>query len=266
MVILIVISTFNHSLRFSVLPILFGLVIFAVPSIVSAQAEVRDSSANPSVSSPAASSNASLVYELQVLQQEILSLRGQLEQQGYELKRLKQQRLDDYLDLDKRVSALTKQQNTAANTSVSGTQSTSNTASITTGNVSSVIPTNNEQSKQLYNDAIDLLLNKQDYEGSDKKFTQYLEQYPKGEYTPNIYYWRGQILFAGSKKEEAKSIFAQLINEYPEHAKVPDAKFKLAKIYFDEGKKDDAKAIFDELATSDTDAALLAKSFLSKNY
>lgn len=243
-----------------------ALLSFSSLSInVSAQAAVRDSSSVPSpVTAPVeASANTGVVYELQALQQEVLELRGQLEQQTYELKRLKQQRLDDYLDLDKRVSVLTRQQSSLV-PSVPASQ-----PGVSTGLPTTLITTpivDSEQSNTLYNDAIDLLLDKQDYAGAQKKFSAYLQQYPKDKFTPNVYYWQGQILFAGTKKEEASRIFEKLITQYPTHLKVPDAKFKLARIYFDQGKKKEAKVILDDVAASGTDVAPLAKSFISKSY
>lgn len=46
--------------------------------------------------------------QIQAMQDEIQELRGLVEQQSNELKRLKQQREDDYLDIDRRLSALSK--------------------------------------------------------------------------------------------------------------------------------------------------------------
>ncbi len=233
-----------------------------------AQVDVRDSRAANASNSNASPEN-SVVYEVQALQQEVLSLRGQLETLEYEIKRLKKQRLDDYLDLDKRVSELTRQLSPSA---VSTQQTTSSQvpATTVTGEVAAitepVAAINGEQANGLYNDAIDLLLNQQDYAGAQAKFTEYLTAYPKGQYTPNVYYWQGQILLADAKKQAAATHFSTLIKEYPTHQKVPDAKFKLARIYFESGKKEDAKKLLDDVALSDTDAALLAKSFISKHY
>jgi tol-pal system protein YbgF len=248
------------------------LLLLSLLSInVSAQAEVREStSISPPITAPVTvSSNTGVVYELQGLQQEVLELRGQLEQQAYELKRLKQQRLEDYLDLDKRVSELTRQQSSLIRPMTAPSVPVSQPAGVLKGLPTTVITTaivDSEQSNKLYNDAIDLLLNKQDYAGAQKKFSDYLQQYQNGKFTPNVYYWQGQILFAGAKKDAASRIFEKLITQFPSHLKVPDAKFKLARIYFDQGKKKAAKVIFDDVAASDTDVAPLAKSFISKNY
>jgi tol-pal system protein YbgF len=248
----------------------YPLIVFCGLIVISAnifaQADIRNANQVPEIAA-----DASLVYEFQALQQEIQILRGQLEKQGYEIKRLKQQRLDDYLDLDKRITVLAEQKNALPVATIATPQEGNATPAATTTSTigaitNPVTAVNNEQSKTLYNDAIDLLLNKQDYTGAQTKFSEYLRLYPKGQYTPNVYYWQGQILFAGSKKEKAAEVFEKLITEYPTNLKVPDAKFKLARIYFDQGKKKQAKQILDQVAISDSDAALLAKSFISKNY
>ena len=50
--------------------------------------------------------NANLLFQVQQLQQEVMRLNGMLEEQAHELRRLKEQSLERYVDLDKRVSAL----------------------------------------------------------------------------------------------------------------------------------------------------------------
>jgi len=245
---------------------LITLAVCLLSGTVSAQSTIRNSTpalvSGPEAEQAAADQNiaASLVYDLQSLKQEMSILRGLIERQGHELKRLKQQRLDDYLDLDKRVSALHSRAlsvpPTPAYSLAAGEPAVSVIGSVAVG----------ADGGKLYSSAIDLLLNKRDYAGAEGKFTQYAQQYPKGQYIPNVYYWQGQILSAGGKKQEAESMFVQLINQYPSHAKTPDAKFKLAKIYFGQGKKEQAKVILEEVASSNSDAALLAKSFIAKNY
>jgi tol-pal system protein YbgF len=249
---------------------LVALLGVILPTELIAQAEVRNanvSTQSPSLSAPP--SELSAIYEMQALQQEVQMLRGIVEEQAYAMKRLKQQRLDDYLDLDKRVSELTRQQQElteVTRTSTVATGSISAGISIVNPGVSTVMGSNSEAANTLYNQAINLLLDKQDYAGAQTRFTEYLDKYNGGQYTPNVYYWVGQIFFANGEKKAAADNFEWLISEYARHAKVPDAQFKLARIYFDQGKKKEAKEIFDKVVASNADAALLAKSFISKNY
>ena len=44
-------------------------------------------------------------YQMQVLQEEVQMLRGMVEELNYELQQLKQRQMDDYLDIDRRLSA-----------------------------------------------------------------------------------------------------------------------------------------------------------------
>src|SRR5690625_1841438 len=44
-----------------------------------------------------------LLHQVQALQQEVMMLRGEVEQQGHELEQLRQQSLDRYIDLDRRI-------------------------------------------------------------------------------------------------------------------------------------------------------------------
>jgi len=53
-----------------------------------------------------ANTQAEFFYQMQLLQQEVQNLRGMVEQLTYEVQQLKQQRMDDYLDLDRRISEL----------------------------------------------------------------------------------------------------------------------------------------------------------------
>jgi tol-pal system protein YbgF len=227
-------------------------------------------------------------YQIQQLQREVSELRGLVEEQAFNLKRLKQQRLDDYLDLDKRLSAVnpanvattqtpstlnsslpnfTDQNSSTPNAAVQN--NTSNPSPAITG-ISASLPisasSNAEEGKKLYRKAIDQLLSQQDYNGAQTSFSQYLTRYPTGIYVPNVYYWQGQIYLTESNKAAAEKAFTSLVSQYNDHQKAPDAKYKLATIYFDQGKKAEAKKLLNEVVASDTDASRLAKSFLANQY
>lgn len=248
-------------------------VISASTNSGSGVAQVQSVNTPPPVNSPNAA------YQIQQLQQEISELRGLLEEQGFQLKRLKQQRLDDYLDLDKRLSEITNSNSVVnsqvpSNRTANNQNSAANQSSTTSGNtvtgLSGSLPISSvddsAEGKKLYRKAIDQLLSKQDYKGAQKSFAQYLDKYPSGVYVPNVYYWQGQIYLTESKKTEAEKAFTNLISQYKDHQKTPDAKYKLATIYFDQGKKAEAKKLLNEVVASDTDASRLAKSFLANQY
>lgn len=246
----------------------FLFMVYAVDG--GAQVNVRESSpatpsANATVASPVLAppppaaeppSSYNQAYQIQQLQQEILALRGLVEEQGFELKRLKQQRLDDYLDLDKRIGelSLTASQGAVPSNTLGASRS------LTGGSDDSAAE------KALYREAIDQLLNKQDYQSAQQRFKRYLTDYPQGSYVPNVYYWQGQIYLTEANILSAQQSFSTLIDTYPDHQKTPDAKYKLATLYFDQGKKTQAKVLLDDVAASNSDASRLAKSFLANQY
>lgn len=244
-----------------------------------AQATVRDSS--PISSSPTVTANTptavqspaadyGLISQIQQLQQEVSELRGLVEEQSFEIKRLKQQRLDDYLDLDKRVSELSKQGGQSNNPapSVSNNSNAGALAALSNNSLPTGASAEDtaEAEKKLYRKAIDQLLSQQDYAGAQTSFNQYLAKYPSGTYSPNVHYWQGQIYLTDSDKKSAETSFTTLLNDYPDHQKAPDAKYKLATIYYDQGKKAEAKKMLDEVVASNSDASRLAKSFLANQY
>ena len=209
-----------------------------------------------SVAPPVQSGGSDLFYQLQLLREEILQLRGMVEEQAFELKRLKQQRMDDYLDLDRRVSAL------------SGTSPTNKSSDDTTS--SSMPPVTTSASsgdeRKVYRSAIDLVLKKKDYDQAVNELNRYLQTYPGGRYAANSHYWLGEIFLLKNELEQARQWFTKLLDSYASHRKAPDAKFKLGKVYDLLGNKDKAKSLLEDVAGSNTDAARLARNYLQENF
>lgn len=195
-----------------------------------------------------------LYYQLQVLQQEVLELRGAFEEQAHELKRLKQQRLDDYLDLDRRLSALGQ---------AGDSRSATADASVVVVGGGTVAP---EEEIQRYRAAIDLVLKKQRYDEAVIALKEHLDAYPNGRYAANSTYWLGEIYLLKNDLEQSRQWFTQLLSQFPQHRKVPDGKFKLGKVYHLLGNDAQAKTLLDEVAASRSDAAPLARDYLRDNF
>ena len=105
-------------------PSLAAILVMAVSSSAIAKVEVIDSepvsspgavtvypgpapSVSTSVSSRVAAGTSDYA-QIQAMQEEIQQLRGLVEQQANDIKRLKTQREEDYMDLDRRIGALSK--------------------------------------------------------------------------------------------------------------------------------------------------------------
>ena len=187
--------------------------------------------------------------QMQALRQEVQELRGLVEQQANELQQLKQQRKDDYLDLDRRVSELQKSGVTPAG------NPTLPTASATAAG----------SEKSDYDAAYNLLkAGKRDEAAA--AFRNFIATYPTADLLPNAYYWLGEAYLAQSQLDQAQEQFALLLKNFPDARKAPDAKFKLGKVYLQQGKKAEAKKLILEVAQGDSEAAAPAKAFLQANF
>ena len=205
------------------------------------------------VSGDQAHLQAELYHQIQTLQQEVLQLRGTVDEQAHELKKLKQQRLDDYLDLDRRISQLSKSGPVASSSGSSG-----NNLAVTPG--SGTAAPADELGR--YRAAMDMLLKQQDQSGAIDALDQYLQDYPKGRYVANAQYWLGEAYLVKDDLEKARQWFSRLISEFPGHSKVPDAKFKLAKVYDLQGDKVKARGLLEDVAQSGASASSLARDYL----
>ncbi|BFM07401.1 tol-pal system protein YbgF [Halioxenophilus aromaticivorans] len=232
---------------------------FAQAQVIDSRPATRASTAGASTTT-AGNISSQMFGRMQQLEQEVLDLRGLVEQQAFEIKRLKQQRLDDYTDLDQRISNLMSSQGAAAPSAAPSRSSTSNAAA--SQPISGAKPVSE---RGLYSDALSLLLQKKDFDGSASKLNQYLKSYPNGLFTPNAYYWLGEISLSKQDLQDSQQWFSRLLKEYPGHNKAPDAKFKLGKLYFQLGDKGNAKSMLSEVAAGGTPAAQLAKDFMSVN-
>ncbi len=201
-----------------------------------------------------------LFYQLQQLQQEVLELRGLVEQQNHELQTLKQQRLDDYVDLDRRIAEV--QSGNGAGTSAAAAATTAaTTTTIAAGTTAPATETEKESYSKAYN-----LLKERNVEQSILAFRKYIDDYPEGQYTANAYYWLGEIYLLQGELNEAETKFSYLIENYPDHRKAPDAQFKLAKVYYQQDKKEQSKQLAEEVAKGDSQSARLAQTFLDSNF
>ncbi|ABD81787.1 tol-pal system protein YbgF [Saccharophagus degradans] len=244
-------------------------VAFLFASQVFSQAHVVDPQPQPGMAAkpqkmpeevaPSPQSQSEIYYQLQLLQQEVLQLRGMVEEQAHELKRLKQQRLDDYLDLDRRLSKVGQGDFTGTKTTLTDIRSTAESAAAASAGAP-------EQELQEYKDAIDLVLRKQDYKNAVIALKQHLDNYPKGRYAANAQYWLGELYLKDNELEQSRQWFSRLLGEFPNHTKVPDAKYKLGRVYDMMGDKATAKKMLQEVVASKTSASNLARDYLDTHF
>lgn len=226
-------------------------------------ATASPASTNPSATSPALPAGSrqnqlsEIFVQMQELQHEVQDLRGIVEQQGYEIANLKQQVKDNYIDLDKRMSALSSAA-TGSSAGVSNAVPDSNAPAESLAAVSGA-------EKDSY-DAAYKLLDQNRKDDALAAFRNHIALYPNGDLAANAYYWMGQIYLTQGQLDLAQQQFETLLKNFPDHRKVPDAKFALGKVFFQQGKKPEAKKIIQEISQGDSKTAALAKTFLQDNF
>ena len=166
-----------------------------------------------------------LFYRIQVLQQELKDLRGTIEEQSYLIKRLERSQKEQYLDLDNRLVQLGGADLDSRAAQTEDKESSEDT----TAHLNEVPEFDNE--REAYQYAFDLMRNRQ-YQESLAGFEEIIVAFPNGQYTPNAFYWIGELYLAQGDNEKSRQSFIQVISLYPDHQKVPDAMYKLGVVYF----------------------------------
>lgn len=250
---------------------------------------------------PGASSNDALVMlldQFREMRSELETLRGLVEEQGYELRNLQRESLERYTDLDSRLSGVSQavpggagvppsgqsptatvstpvqQAPATAVTSVSSSRPPVNANAVPT---SPSIATNNSLSapapvlqptvlteQQQYQVALDSLLQDEQYQRSVTEFDQYLSLYPTGRFVTNAYYWKGQAYLNLAMLNEAREAFEVIVTQYPDGRKVDDAMYSLGTVYDRLGNAERAQQLLRQVQSRfpNTSAANLADIYL----
>ncbi|MEX1666799.1 tol-pal system protein YbgF [Zhongshania arctica] len=246
-----------------------------------AQAPVVDVGSSRSDSRSARGIEGEMYQQLQLLRQEVMALRGTVEEQGYQLRQLKQQSLDRYIDMDRRLTAGSPVDRsldaTAADPMVAASTTDAEAAELTESPTlttpvaasSSVLLDGDESSD--YAKAYGLVKSAS-YDQAISAFASYVEKYPAGRYTPNAWYWLGELYVAIKPQNLSASTtaFQRLLTDYPDHGKVPAAMYKLGTVYFLNGNKTKAQEmlthVIDRYGNTGNSAVNKSRDFLRKNF
>ncbi len=210
-----------------------------------------------------AKANSQLFYQLQILQDEMMKMRGQMEEQAYQIRQLKQQRLDDYIAFDKRIASLTS-------APVNNTVTVAPRAEAPTATVPS-ISSGDEQAD--YKAAFNLVREKKNEEAK-QAFSNFINQYTKSSLLPNSYFWLGRLQAQSDQLKEAETSFSTMLKRFPDDKRAPEAKLHRAKTQFELDDKTMAKTELENLIarySHSTDTSLQrtvrqAREFLQSHY
>ena len=168
-----------------------------------------------------------LFYEMQLLQNEVMKLRGELEQLGHRLDEVARRQSAQYLDMDRRLQGL----GAAPLTSLPADTSAESVDTGTTDSVAtSPVPAKPATEEDAYRQAF-ALIEERKFEQAVGAYDQFLIDYPNGEFTPNAFYWLGELHLRLEDLEKSRQSFVQVLTLFPENRKVPDALYKLGVVY-----------------------------------
>jgi len=242
------------------------LTVFTLASpLLTAQVQVVEAGSARGQSQPAANDNQNeivinMYLQLEALQAEVQNLRGLVEEQSYQIRRMQTEQRDRYLDTDSRLSELQNQIASPGRAAPAITQAPAPLAPVATnstagengsvaanGNTdqSAAQPavTNTPRSEQdIYRQALALLLEKEEYQDSITLFQQYIDIYPQGRYFTNALYWQGAALELVGSYDRAIEVLTRLIDNHPQDAKAPTAMLRLGTVYREMGRKPEALA------------------------
>ena len=220
-----------------------------------------------------------LLEQNQQLRAELQALRGIVEEQGFELRKLQRDALNRYTSNDERLTALEGGASASSNLptqaplspSIRNSQrDVSSSVSITdnavttresvddfVGERSSLnnLQTSNRRGslqpavlseQQLYQMAYDSVINS-DFERSIAEFDQYMSVYPSGRFVTNAHYWKGQAYLYLQRYSEAKESYEIILNRYEDSAKLADAMYGLGLAYQGLGNVTQARQLLNEI-------------------
>jgi tol-pal system protein YbgF len=223
----------------------------------------RPTLAPPPVDDPAPGAGADVgvvLYELQLLQEEVQQLRGLVEEQEYRLERMEAEQQSRYLEIDQRLRALGAGSGPAPQGGPTGGAGTgTGTGSGADGTAAVVSPAGTEQAA--YQQAYGLLQDRR-FDDAIQAFEAFLDAYPSGQYAGNAMYWLGELHLVSEPPdlEQARQSLVQVLRLFPDHRKVPDALYKLGVIYRALGEAPQARAYLEQVLAEHPDATVARKA------
>ena len=191
-------------------------------------------------------------------QSDIDTLRGQIQENQYQLNQVVERQKQILLQMD----SLSSGGGAAAQPA---TSDQNGAASPDAGAATSGAPVQSGDANTDYNAAIALVQDKSRQDDALTAFQNFVKKYPDSTYQPNANYWLGQLNYNKGKKDDAAYYFANVVKNYPKSPKAADAMFKVGVIMQDKGDTAKAKAVYQQVINKypGTDGAKQAQKRLS---
>ena len=184
-----------------------------------------------------------LQQQLNATQSDIDSLRGQIQENSYQLNQVVERQKQIYQQIDSLSSGATA----AASNSAPDAGGESAAAPSTAANAGTAPAAQSGDANTDYNSAVALVLEKKQYDQAIAAFQAFVKKYPDSTYQPNANYWLGQLNYNKGKKDDAAYYFATVVKKYPKSPKSSEALYKVGVIMQDKGDNAKAKAVYQQV-------------------
>jgi len=155
-----------------------------------------------------------LYQKISELEKEIAELRSQLEENSVLVERSLELQQQRYLDLDSRILELSSNEKNIVSES----------------SEESLAISYEQEEKLLYKNALELFEASR-YAEALEIFSEVIISYPDGIYTPDAYFWSGELFLTQGLYEDAKLSYAKVFEQFPDHVRSADSLYKLGEIY-----------------------------------
>lgn len=237
------------------------LVAVVAPAVATAQAPIINvglgSTSNRLLQiETAVNSQGQLLYQIQQqlsdAQLDIDILRGQIQENQYQLSQVIQRQKDFYMQLDSLKTGVNKVK--------------FNTDSSNSNNAIDIAELSNERAD--YDTAVALAIkskSKQQIAQAISSFQHFIKTYPKSNYHPNSNYWLGQLNYNQGNKDDAAFYFATVVKNYPSSSKGAESLYKVGLLMQEKGQNDKARVIYQQVikAYPNSQSAQLAEKKLA---
>lgn len=196
-------------------------------------------------------------------QRDIDALRGQIQQNTYQLNQVVERQKQLYQQIDTLSSASSRGGQQAAGSDAAADTGAAATAGAAASTGSAPAQTGDANSD--YNAAVALILEKKQYDQAISALQAWVKRYPDSTYQPNANYWLGQLNYNKGKKDDAAYYYATVVKNYPKSPKAAEALLKVGVIMQEKKDTAKAKAVFQQVIKlyPDTESAKQAQKRLA---
>jgi len=228
-----------------------GAVLLAVsPAVFAQRASLAERVAVLERQAAAGQGTADLLRQISMLQDEVRSLRSQVEELQHAQQQAQEAARNQYLDIDGRLLRLeggAPAAPAAGGTTPAAIPPAAPTPAAAAEPAPPPAPVKVGDAERAAYEAAFEVLKAGQYDASARQFADFLQAFPEGALAPNALYWLGESYYATQNYELAAAQFRALLQRYPTDQKAPGALLKLGLSQYGLGQQADAESTLAEV-------------------